>query len=134
MTTMDKGARFQLVLISVIAIAAAIPTFALAGTVERIPSNVLLFAQEKAKPFRGRVEARRLACRVHRKVKVFRHSNHRLVDKTRTNHRGQWSIPTPNAHGSFFAVVAKQQKESRSGDITYVCRTDQSPVRHFGGS
>jgi len=114
-------------------VAALASTWALGRTAEHIPSNVLLFAQEKAKPLRGRVEAARLACRDHRKVKVLRHSNHRLVGETRTVHRGKWSIPRPHAHGSFYAKAARLETESRSGDKTYICRFDYSSTRHFGG-
>jgi hypothetical protein len=133
---MHNRPRFQLILALAlaVAIAALATTLALGRAAEPIPSNVLLFAQEKAKPFRGRVTARRLACRVHRKVKVFhaQRSNHRLVDKTRTNHRGQWSIPTPNAQGDFFAKVMRERKRGRAGTPTYICRRDYSPTRHFG--
>jgi hypothetical protein len=120
--------------LGLVAMAAAVlaPTFASGRAAEHIPSNVLLFAQEKAKPFRGRVEAPRLACRDHRKVKVFRHSNNRLVGETRTVHRGKWSIPRRHAHGSFYAKAARVETKSRSGDKAYICRFDYSPTRHFG--
>ena len=96
------------------------------------PSNLIFFAQEKAKPFRGHVTARHPACRLFRKVKVFRASNHRLVAETRTNKRGQWFIPGHNPNGSFFAKVTQERTENRGGTITYLCERDSSPVRHFG--
>ena len=137
---MRQPTRFRStrVAIAALALATALAVAALASisasghAVEGIRSNVLLFAQEKVKPFRGRVEAQRLACRDHRKVKVFRHSDRRLVGQTRTVNRGKWSIPRPNAHGSFYAKVPRQETESRSGDTTYICRLDYSPLRHFG--
>jgi hypothetical protein len=129
---MRHSARLGPILTGTIAVAALAPISAPGHAVEHIPSNVLLFGQEKAKPFRGRVEAPRLACRDHRKVKVFRRSNHRLVGQTRTIHRGKWSIRRPNAHGSFIAKVPRLVTENRSDDTTYICRLDYSPIRHFG--
>ena len=123
--------RFPLVLVLAIVIAALAPTSAPGHAAERIPSNLLLFAQEKAKPFRGHLEARRPACRVHRKVKVFRVSNHHLVGTTRATRQGHWFIPGHKPNGSFFAKVGRERTENRGGNITYLCQRDKSPLRHF---
>jgi hypothetical protein len=115
-----------------IAVATLAPISAPGRAVEHIPSNVLLYAQEKAKPFRGRVTAPGLACKQHRKVRVFRASNRRLVAKTKTNNHGRWFIPAHSPNGSFFARVTRATRENRGGNRTYLCQRDASPVRHFG--
>jgi hypothetical protein len=101
-STMHPRSRVMLVLVFGVAVTALAPISAPGRAVEHIPSNVLLFAQEKAEPFRGRVEAPRLACRDHRKVKVFRHSTHRLVGQIEDH--PPWQVVDPEAERARFLL------------------------------
>src|SRR5436190_3790027 len=124
---MHRRSRFLLVLVLASVITALAPTAAPGYGGEAIPSKVIFFTREKAKPFRGRVASPRPSCRVDRKVKVFklRHRHAHFIDKTTSNHRGQWSIPRPKAHGYFFAKMPRAEKTTRSGR-TYACHSDYS--------
>jgi hypothetical protein len=65
-------------------------------------------------------------------VKVFklRHRHAHFIDKTTSNHRGQWWIPRPKAHGYFFAKMPRAEKTARSGR-TYICHWDYSRTVDF---
>jgi hypothetical protein len=79
--------------------------------------------------FHGRVGSRRPRCERHRKVRIVRFSNRRVIGVTTSNRHGKWKLLRPNAHGRFRARVG-QNRVIRPG---LICSGGgRSPFIRFG--
>lgn len=76
--------------------------------------------------FHGEVKSDPPRCRRDRQVGVFKvdQGPDTLIDSDSTNADGVWVVPRPNAHGTFYAVVAR--KAAGSYGHSHVCRQDRS--------
>jgi hypothetical protein len=118
--------RFPIIVGLAAALAALGATYALGAAVKHFDSTVTL---AKASPFHGHVSSVKHACEANRTVAVYqqKYSGDDLVDTTKTDGDGKWSIPaTPS--GKFYA------KATRKAGGTYVCRPDISPTRSFSSA
>jgi hypothetical protein len=89
----------------VVALAAGVAVGAGGSTV--YGSGVILRPGEPQ--FHGRVASRRPKCQRHRKVRIVRFSNRRVIGVTTSNKRGRWRLDRPNAHGRFRARVGQDR-------------------------
>jgi len=125
---MFSRSRITTVLGLTAALAALTAGVALARSTQHIDSEVTLAASN---PFHGVVISYKHACEVNRKVKVFnkKPGPDGLFGSTRTDNKGNWSIPaTPN--GNFYAKVKRSTTSTPNRNL--VCKPDTSPTRHFG--
>jgi hypothetical protein len=84
----------------------------------------------------GRVESRRHACEVHRKVEVFvqRPGPDKLHATERSNQRGKW-VHTHGTNtaglgvGNFYARVVREERTTAG--TTFVCGGNRSPAHPF---
>jgi hypothetical protein len=129
---------------AIVAVTAIAVTAASAGvhhhTVE-IDSNVTFSSKAPPLPpgghkLHGRVESKRHACEVDRKVKVFHvqrgPGRNGLHATERTNQRGQWV----HGHGfgpggGYYARVVRTVVHTKRAAGTIVCEGDRSPTRQF---
>ena len=83
--------------------------------------------------FQGKVKSSKSKCVKNRTVKVFHKrvpTGHHLSLKAKTDQVGRWAIDADNAHGRFYARVARVVKHRADG-TKVVCDTDRSATHRY---
>ena len=90
--------------------------------------------------FKGRVKSKEKACRSQRLVTLYRVNSgpsvpsSDVVTTTYTRSKGNWTLPSPQSPGQYFAQVKKKtvKKKTRKGRKAVICRGASSNVATWG--